>query len=184
GAGTGHPQPQAAGGAGWGGAAQSRQWPTAWPTDDLGWAGQRAGSAVHGHHGGGALEPLGAGVVRTSTGRGQAAQGGAGGVHAQAAQHLQRRAAAPNSLEVPTLLTFKTVATLPLGIAFSEVWEAPRLYLRTGSAKECSRGSRAGAWLASLRSLGAGLTPFASWPSGSRLLWSFIAQAPRRCVAA
>src|SRR5438874_7656122 len=35
--------------------------------------------------------------------------------------------------------------TLPLGIAFSEVWEAPRLYLPTGSAKECSRGSRAGA---------------------------------------
>ena len=71
--------------------------------------GARARRPVHGRPGGRALQPHAEGVLRAASAGGQAEEGGAHGLHAQAADHPQRHAQTSHRLEPANRLTFKTV---------------------------------------------------------------------------
>ena len=92
-AGAGTAESQGDRGAGRGGAARPRQWPAAGSAHHLGRPESIARRAVHGCPGGGPVQPGDPGVRRAVAGGGQAHQGGADRVHAQAADDPQCHAA-------------------------------------------------------------------------------------------
>ena len=74
---------------------------------DAGAGGGTCGRPVHGRPGGRALQPHAEGVLRAASAGGQAEEGGAHGLHAQAADHPQRHAQTSHRLE-PANRSFKT----------------------------------------------------------------------------
>ena len=84
-------------------------------TINLGWAGDGQDGAVHGHAGGGALEPTDQGVLRAPGGVREAEESGAHGVHAEAAGDVQRDGPGRCGVGIKTArrsLTLNTVAVI------------------------------------------------------------------------